>query len=411
VGSEMCIRYRHGATAEQEFRKSDALPLIAKMKTGHFAPGTAYSYCNCNFRIVSEIIESETGRDLAALYAERIFAPAGMTTALLHPDTRAPLDGVVGYEGNPTVGYLPAQNGIYWKGDAGIWASLDDMLAWECHIDAGRDDPQGLYSRISGAPQYRDGSPASYAYGLRHDEIAGVKTTGHGGALRGFRAHRLHAASERLSVVVMFNHEAMASEATSFLLHAALGQEKPATKAPDAAWDGQWLDKDQGLLVQLKTDPTGASLRYATGPSRLTAAEDGSPEGDGITLSRDGDLLRMERRHENLSVSAEALPALDWADPAPLAGRYHSAELEADLEIETRDGGSYVRFTGTLGTGPAEQIYPAGADVWIITSRRSMDAAPPGDWTVQIRRDAAGAVSGLGLGCWLARNIAYDRIG
>ena len=32
-----------GAFAEQPFARSDALPLIARMKTGHFAPGTQYS--------------------------------------------------------------------------------------------------------------------------------------------------------------------------------------------------------------------------------------------------------------------------------------------------------------------------------------------------------------------------------
>ena len=30
-----------GAFPEQEFRRSDALPLLARMKTGHFAPGTS----------------------------------------------------------------------------------------------------------------------------------------------------------------------------------------------------------------------------------------------------------------------------------------------------------------------------------------------------------------------------------
>ena len=82
------------------------------------------------------------------------------------------------------------------------------MLAWEAHIDASREDPAGLYKQLSAPPSFADGTPTSYGYRLAHDTVAGVKTTGHGGALRGFRAHRLHAASERLSVVVMFNHEA-----------------------------------------------------------------------------------------------------------------------------------------------------------------------------------------------------------
>jgi D-aminopeptidase len=38
-----------------------------------------------------------------------------------------------------------------------------------------------------------------------------------------------------------------------------------------------------------------------------------------------------------------------------------------------------------------------------------MDAPAPGDWTVLVRRDGAGKVSGLTLGCWLARGLDYQR--
>jgi D-aminopeptidase len=52
---------------------------------------------------------------------------------------------------------------------------------------------------------------------------------------------------------------------------------------------------------------------------------------------------------------------------------------------------------------------PAGRDVWIVATRRSMDAPAPGDWTLLVRRDAEGRVAGLTLGCWLARAIGYFR--
>ncbi|MNT52786.1 D-aminopeptidase [compost metagenome] len=54
-------------------------------------------------------------------------------------------------------------------------------------------------------------------------------------------------------------------------------------------------------------------------------------------------------------------------------------------------------------------LYPVAEDVLIMSCRRSMDAPAPGDWTIQVRRDASGAVSGFTLGCWLARKIEYIR--
>lgn len=221
------ITVLQGAFAEQPFRREDALPLIARMKTGHFQPGTEYSYCNCNFRIVSEMIEAETGEPLEALYRRHIWGPAGMKTAVLTADTSRPEDGVVGYEGSDTTGFFPAENAVYWIGDAGISASLDDMLAYEAWIDATREDADNLYRRVSAAPTFADGSPAAYGYGLSHETIGGLACTGHGGALRGFRAQRFNANSARLSVVVMFNHEASAHAAAEAVMLAALGAAPP----------------------------------------------------------------------------------------------------------------------------------------------------------------------------------------
>lgn len=398
-----------GAFPEQSFSRADGLALLARNKTGHFAPGQSYSYSNGNFRLLAELIEAETGRDLAGLYAERIFGPAGMVTAGLFPDTRHPVDGVKGYEGNDHVGYLPADNGITWIGDAGLSASLADMLAWERHIDATRDDPTGLYNRLSAQPFFADGRPAAYGYGLKHDRIAGVATTGHGGALRGFRAHRIHAADERLSVVVMFNHEADAHGAAVWLMETALGHSAPPAPPMPADWAGLWLDEEQGLVLRTQAHAGALTLHYATTQSRLTL-EEGQPRASGLSLVRGGSGLVMHRPAENLTVTPRPLQPLDWADPQDLAGAYACDELQAEMTIEVRGGVAHAGFTGMLGQGPMERLDPVARDIWILTTRRSMDSSPPGDWTLQIRRDDAGRVSGLRLGCWLARNLDYRRL-
>jgi D-aminopeptidase len=86
-----------------------------------------------------------------------------------------------------------------------------------------------------------------------------------------------------------------------------------------------------------------------------------------------------------------------------------SDELGAALEIEARGGGITARFDGMLGRGRPERVAPAGRDVWLVATRRSMDAPAPGDWTLTVGRDASGNVAGLTLGSWLARGIGYRR--
>lgn len=399
-----------GAYPESEFRREDALPLIATAKTGHFPAGAHYSYSNGNFRILGELIERGTGRDLADLLADRLFRPAGMSTAVLSPNTRVPPDGVIGYEGNDDVGFLPADNGVYWFGDAGIAAALDDMLAWECYIDATRDDPDGLYNRLSAPVFYADGAPATYAYGLRQDVYRGLTFTGHGGGLRGFGSYRMHVAAERLSVVVMFNHGTSAYNAATMLVDAALGLGKADEALPPANWNGLWLDEAQGLVVRTVADAEGVKLHYGPSAARAVVASDGAAYGQDFSLRKGDEHLLMQRRSENLTVTARRIEPVEWADAKPISGRYWSDELEAFLEIEARDGAAFAVFEGTYGTGPMERMYALAEDIWVVTSRRALDAAAPGDWTVLIRRDAAGTVTGLSVGCWLARNIGYRRV-
>ena len=397
-----------GAFPEQEFRRSDALPLLAGMRTGHFAPGTSYSYCNNNFRILGELIERASGRDLGEMLRERVFGPAGMTTAALMPDTRRNADGVVGYEGNDAVGFLPALNGIWWAGDAGISASLRDMLAWEVWIDASRDNPAGLYNRLSAQPHFADGTPAAYGNGLSHAEVAGRATTGHGGALRGFRAHRRHVPGERLSVVVMFNHEADAHGAALGLIEAALGF--TATEAAvGEAWGGLWLDRADRMVLRSVVEQGGMTLHYGTTPARLKPGTDGVARGKGVSLELQGAAVLMRCADENRTVTAHPLTPLERADVAEIAGRYLADEGQAWVEIGGGDGAAHAGFEGMLGRGPVERMYPVAQDVWIIPTRRSMDASPPGDWTVVIDREA-GVVTGLTISCWLARNIRYRRM-
>jgi D-aminopeptidase len=398
-----------GATPEQTFARSDALPLLARMKTGHFAPGTSYSYCNANFRILAELIEQATGRALGDLLAERIFAPAGMATAALLPDTRQTVDGVVGYEGNDETGHTPAQNGIYWIGDAGISAALDDMLAWEGFIDKTRDDPAGLYNRLSAPPRFSNGAPAFYGNGLGRMMIGGLAVTGHGGALRGFRCKRLHVASERLSVVVMLNHQADAHGAAVGLIQAALGLPAAPHAPCPADWSGLAMDDTQGLLVRMTPGPEGLTLSYGSDESLLQVMGDDRAAGDGVHLERSATGLVLRREEENLTLAPRPIPAFDGADSGPLAGRYWSEELDAELLIASKDGATYAGFDGMLGQGPMERMHPVALDIWVICTRRSMDAPAPGDWTVQVQRGPDGAVSGVVLGCWLARGITYRR--
>lgn len=399
-----------GALADGVFRREDARPMLASARSTHFEPGTRYSYSNGNYRILADLIEDYTGRSLCELYDRSTFAPAGMTTAALTADTSISPNGVVGYEGNETTGYFEAKNRIYWAGDAGISATLDDMLAWECFIDRTREDSDGLYRRLSVPQTYADGTAATYGFGLAHERIGDVAITGHGGALRGFRSRRLHAASERLSIVVMFNHEADAHAAATALMKVALGYRD--AEAPAGAWDteqfGTYLEPETGLA--LTTRPLGPGrleLRFATAGEVLQIGTDGIARSGAVSLTAQQTGLEMERERENLVTMAQKVTGKAKPD---IAGRYRSSELGADIEIISTSGVFFAGFEGLLGKGAMHAMQPAAEDIWLVSCKRSMDAPAPGDWTVRIHRDGKGAICGLTIGCWLARQIGYIKV-
>ncbi len=399
----------HGAHHEGVFRREDARPLFARMKTKHFEPGTQYSYSNGNFRILSDLLEERSGRSLADLYARHIFGPAGMRDARLASDTAAPLNGTVGHEGNAATGWFPATNRIFWSGDAGVAATLDDMLAWERFIDSTRNDANGLYRRLATPSVFADGRPARYGMGLAHDRIEDIAVTGHGGALRGFRIRRLHAAAERLSVVVMFNHEADAHAAALFVMRAALGRPAaPRSGMPaDQGWAGSYLEASSGLSLDVSVHGNAILASLGGGAEVLSCGEDGIARSSGMTLSRQGDGLWLDRPGDNLHGLAVRLGDIGAKD---IAGRYWSPETESLLEIEATGSSFAGRFDGILGRGPMHRIRQFAGDVWKLSTPRGMDAPAPGDWTVQIRRSASGASQGLSVGCWLARNVVFERV-
>ncbi|MEI2297040.1 D-aminopeptidase [Ensifer sp. MJa1] len=400
-----------GARHDGIFRREDARPLLSQARSTHFEPGTRYSYSNGNFRILADLVEEHTGRSMSDLYQQSIFDPAGMPTAALAPDTSSPPGGIVGYEGNETVGYFEAVNRIYWAGDAGVSASLDDMLAFECFVDRTRENADGLYRRLAAPQTYADGRPAHYGFGLAHDRIGDVSITGHGGALRGFRSRRLYAPAERLSVVVMFNHEADAHAAATALMKVALGHQDP--QSASGSWNadspGTFVDRGTGLaLVARLLRPAHVELRFATAPESLVVGEDGTARSAAVTLSAEGATLRMERPRENLSVLAQRVSGVARPD---ITGRFHSAEIDSALDIVSTNGVFYAGFVGMLGSGAMHAMQPLAEDVWLMRCKRAMDAPAPGDWTVLVRRDVQGNVAGLTVGCWLARRIDYAKVG
>ena len=402
-----------GSPAEAPFGDVETGAIVGATRSLQFAPGTRFSYVNQNFRMLGDIVAERAEMSFADLLRTRVFDRAGMETAFLAADTSAMPDGSTGYEGTQAGGFRAAENRILWTGDAGLGASLDDMIAWERHIDATRDDPGALYSRISAPVAFADGTPATYGFGLGRSTTFGRASTGHGGGLRGWRSHRQYVPAERLSVVVMFNHLANASAAATDLLAALLGETSPGPDPglPPPDWLGAYIEPETGLAARVEAGPPGqVRLRFGHAPDTLDLRPDGSagretgprlrPAEGGLWLDRPGD-----------NASTRLTPLAPPTGARDVTGRYRCGEFGAELTVTGAGGVLYGAFSGALGQGRMELLDPVGADVWALPCHRALDHTPPGDWTLAFRRDAGGAVTGVTVGCWLARGLGYVKAG
>lgn len=405
-----------GARPDGRFTVSEdgknMLPYIKKL---HFPPGAEFSYSNTNFHLLGRLVEKVSKEDLGDLLSQRVFGPAEMKTASLRPDTANPPPPCIGYEGNQEHGFVPAYNAIEWSGDAGVVASLEDMIAYERYFARCWSDPQSLYRVVAENRVYSDGTSARYRHGLIHMNVGPHPTIGHGGALRGYRLHRLYVPEEHLSIVVMFNHEADAGDAAEKIMRKILEvPESPLVSHHDPAeWVGSFLDQGTQLLVTVTASPTNSAkifISYAWGPEevQLTAPNRGASR-DNIALL-EGDLLQVERVRDHRRLKAKRIDSPQTKSGDTLVGVYRSDEMDTTFHCEGRGLMVYGAFDGPLGRGPAHLMRQIGEDVWALSCPRGLDAPAPGDWTMVVSRDEHGSVQGFTIGCWLARLIQFRRI-
>ena len=406
-----------GARPETPFSIQHHGPqMLQRLKSFQFEPGTQYSYANTNFYVLGRIMENVTGQALSSLLDERIFAPAGMKTASLCADTSKHPSPCVGHEGNEKDGFYPGDNRIEWAGDAGIVASLSDMVAYEKFIDRNRDNTQNWYGLNCKKQQFKDGASSDYGYGLSQHSVGGVTLVGHGGALRGYRLNRIYAPEARVSVVALLNEEhAKVGTVCDHILERLLGVQDAKFKAvePNPAFIGTYLDPESDLAVTIgKGEAEGKlSFSYHRAAVDITPVEVNKAVSNDVIAVLDRDVLELTLPKDNRKFRAERVPAAKpRANYSGLHGNFKCAEIDSIFHCSGTDGMLYGSFDGFFGKGPIHLMRPLAEDVFALACPRAMDSSPPGDWSVVARRDASGKIIGVTVGCWLARKLDFVRI-
>jgi len=415
-----------GATPQDRFSiYQDAPEALKRIGGFHFAPGTQMSYCNTNFAAVGLAIEKATGQTLGDLLHTRLFGPVGMKTAVLRPDTARIPAPLIGYEGSETTGYIAYSNRIEWAGDAGIQASLEDMIAYEKYVHRNSTVETSAYYKNAQEPKYIDDEPANYGFGLVHGTVEeGVTTIGHSGGLAGFRLRRTYAPTEGLSVIVLLNSETDTKAVTDHVFKKLLtasstaqpldSNDRSTQEKLEVSWQGNYFDDEAKLAVVVRQDKPGeVAVNYAGHDEKLKVQSENKATSKEMQVSFENGELKIARplEHRTFTVrQLEVTPAS--SDASMFVGKYYSQEIDSTFHVTGSGAMLYGTFDGYLGKGPAHLMRRLGKDIWWLACFRSLDSPVPGNWTIAFssNKDEQG-VNGVTVGCWLAREVRYKKIG
>ena len=247
-----------------------------------YPPGESFIYCNLGYQMLASIITTVSGMSYAEFIQERVFAPLGMTSALV-------------YEGGPlskpyAAGYTQARERIplhrdSYPGSDGTYASAHDLIRFAMFF-LGDNLPgqKAILSDRAVAAMQAKYPPGNVRYGigwaLDGDE-RGYRSLYHGGEAPGADAMMRLFPDEDLAAVVLCNSECEKlyeiQKALFVALIPELGEPEPVETSPPTeapadpremygTWTGRITAYDRELGVELLVDSAGATVAVGAQP-------------------------------------------------------------------------------------------------------------------------------------------------
>jgi len=282
-----------------------------------FAPGSQWSYCNTGYMILGILTSKLTGMHWSEFQKQRIFEPAGMTTARGISESDIVKNRADGYEWTEE-GELrnqewvpPSDNTL---ADGSLYVTVRDMVAWDAALRERRLLSEASYDAWWTPVSLGDGLTYPYGFGWSLGEQRGRRLIEHGGSWQGFRAAIARYVEDNLTVVVLAN---AAGAPTERIAHEIAGMVDEDLRLPDPTTPG--VDPDpqrtarlEGLLeawAEWRTSPDMGRGLAATASGSVR--ESFSRRGTGRLLEKkksffwleDDDLASssMERRGETVT--------------------------------------------------------------------------------------------------------------
>jgi CubicO group peptidase (beta-lactamase class C family) len=176
-----------------------------------FPPGTKWSYCNACYDLLGFLIHRVSGTAYPDFLRERVFKPAGMTTARPFSYASIILNRADGYT---RVGRQLQNEPNWWSQSikagaaGGLWMSVLDLAKWDAALYSGRVlKPESLETMWTPVP-LNDGSAYPGGMGWFIARVKGKKVVFHTNGGPGFSGVIVRYLDDRLTIIVLTNMSA-----------------------------------------------------------------------------------------------------------------------------------------------------------------------------------------------------------
>jgi CubicO group peptidase (beta-lactamase class C family) len=408
---------------------NDALIKILSRQRGlNAVPGAEYQYNNGGYLLLGRILERASGQTLGAFADANVFKPLGMTGAYFNGDpVRTAPDHASGYSPQAN-GWRLVPEGSGYAGNAGMMASVRDLLLWANNFADARVGTPALLARMQTATVLTGGQTTPHGMGFGIGNYRGARTFRTSGGDAGVATELVLYPDQKLAIAVLCNMDSavMGGLATVNVTDLTNG-------VADVLFD-DLLEPRPASSAAAAPPPPPVSLSADELASKTGLYRTGSDENHILLMSvRDGRLTLWDFWADNYAmlmtpispnrfmipgVTLEFSPAdagrpqswhvidgggqrllelplmkfdISKSDLPSFAGDYRSDELDVTYTVAIRDS-SLILQSSTL--------YPVSKDAFV------------GDYMGKVRflRDARGAITAFTLNRINARGVRFERL-
>lgn len=187
--------------------KNAVYDMIKRQKVLNFTPGERYLYSNSCYFMLAMVVEKASGQSIKDYAADNIFKPLGMKDSHFHDDYLHLVKNRAFSYSPKGIGYNNLIMRFDLVGSGGVYSNINDMYLWDQNFKnnvLGKGD-QGLIDKMHEEGLLNNGESTGYAFAIANGTYRGLKTSGHTGALAGYRANHLRFPEQDFSVILLGN--------------------------------------------------------------------------------------------------------------------------------------------------------------------------------------------------------------